>query len=197
MVATESHTMDSDKTVKLEFMNQLPPNQTSINLGNPQNNIGNNSTIDLAGQQPLPDANDLFSLLGCTPAENSPSLNTEQFNVNAHLNKGEEVSSFSDFSTIKTLLDDMVNFVGENEKVAKKYDESGMVVNSPYTGDCPEDVDRFRDFDVYLIDAQKTWPDRINTIGRVKAESRVCNFGNFNVLIFNIPCNSCTSFPRH
>ena len=60
---------------------------------------------------------------------------------------------FANFSAIKSLLDDMVHYVDENENNENKKN----VVEEQY----------YRDFDVFVIDAQKTWPDRISTIGKL------------------------------
>ncbi|XP_066935875.1 helicase ARIP4-like [Clytia hemisphaerica] len=145
-------TIDSDQIIDQESISQQ-----SIN------SAVNSLPKETEHQSLSTDTNDLFSLLGCPSTENALAQNSEQSGFKTNLSNGQPKDTFTDFSTIKTLLDDMVNFVGENEKVAKQYDDSGMVVDPLNTGE-DEDVDRYRDFDVYLIDAQKTWPDRINTI---------------------------------
>ena len=72
-------------------------------------------------------------------------------------------SSFADFSDIKSLLDDMVNFVDVN--VIKENDTVPSAVASANESLNQVEEPYYRHFDVFVIDAQKTWPDRISTIG--------------------------------
>ena len=79
----------------------------------------------------------------------------------------QDLSSFADFSTIKYLLDDMVQFVDERESKAAEKNKESKIEKPPY----------YRHFDVFLIDAQKTWPDRIKIIGN-------SNFSYFDSLTY-------------
>ena len=68
-------------------------------------------------------------------------------------------SNFADFSDIKSLLDDIVNIVDANENK-----ENNTLPNANASAN-PIEEPYYRHFDVFVIDAQKTWPDRISTIG--------------------------------
>lgn len=92
---------------------------------------------------------------GSSFSEKSLPLSVEPENL---LTKNND-SSFSDFSAIKSLLNNMVNIVDVNESkennILHSTNANTNVVEEPY----------YRHFDVFVIDAQKTWPDRISTIG--------------------------------
>jgi len=66
-----------------------------------------------------------------------------------------------EFPVIKQLLDDMVNFI--DVSAASQPIQNTSLQTAGLDND--EDDDKFRSFNVFLIDAQKTWPDRISIIG--------------------------------
>ena len=63
---------------------------------------------------------------------------------------------------IKQLLDNMVNFIDE---AATLPNQNPVFQTADTEEENDENDDKYRDFDVFLIDAQKTWPDRIGIIG--------------------------------
>ena len=67
-----------------------------------------------------------------------------------------------DVPVIKQLLDNMVNFIDE---AATLPNQNPVFQTADTEEENDENDDKYRDFDVFLIDAQKTWPDRIGIIG--------------------------------
>jgi len=94
--------------------------------------------------------------------------NIEQSEPSASMRDNGESAPYSsvsehgdEFPVIKQLLDDMVNFI--DVSAASQPIQNTSLQTAELDND--EDDDKFRSFNVFLIDAQKTWPDRISIIG--------------------------------